>query len=147
LCAGCAHSGAIDTKKGGKCQITIIEPLKEFKGTLNNEVQSQSKKSSGDFSLKFDPAGGKPFKPFPGMMVDVNDGNDKEAIVTAVKETTKKDNYIVTCKVTGIEDSVNFDWPGAKIDYCGAKLPDRDCAKKSLNPEESSKYKAQICFS
>ena len=26
---------------------------------------------NGDFSIKFDPAGGKPFKPTPGMMVDV----------------------------------------------------------------------------
>ena len=82
------------------------------------------------------------------MMVDVvMPGGDKEGIVTKVVETVKKDNYKVTCKVQGLEEDKDFDWPGVKIDYCGTKLTERDCAKKSKDPEESSKWKVQICFS
>lgn len=82
------------------------------------------------------------------MMVDVSIASgDKEAVVTEVVETPEKNKYKVTCKVQGKEEPEEFEWPGSKIDFCAAKLPERDCSKKSKDPEIEAKWKATICFS
>jgi len=85
------HSGAIE-EDGGEFKVNLVDPEKEFKGSEMNNVKSRDKISkNGDFSLVFDQPDGKTFRPFPGMMVDMNEpGGAKEGIITEVKEASKK---------------------------------------------------------
>ena len=49
LCVGCAHSGAIDVKTGGKCKVSLVEALKNFEAFTSNTILSASKISKYHF--------------------------------------------------------------------------------------------------
>ena len=49
LCVGCAHSGAIDVKTGGKCKVALVEALKNFEAFTSNTILSASKISKYHF--------------------------------------------------------------------------------------------------
>lgn len=151
------HSGAIE-EDGGEFKVQLIEPEKEFKGSELNGVLSRDKISStvhnyyitlenGDFSLVFDQPEGKTFKPFAGMMVDMNEeGGAKEGIITEVKDAAKH-TYLITVKIAGSPKEEEVKWPSDRVAFCRELIPTRDCEKKSENPQDANSLKIDICFS
>jgi hypothetical protein len=97
--------------------------------------------------LQFEQKDGKVYKPFSGMMVDMNeDGGPKEGIVIDVKERDRN-SYYVTVRIAGQSKEVEVKWPSDRITFCSKLIPSRECEKKSMDPVEASRLKFDVCFS
>ena len=153
ICKAAAHMGTVPPA-GGEVTVKIMAGENSYKGENKNGITSESKGNS-DASISFikmeDLSAAEANAVFVGMQVDSFDTKLKKWMKGTVKEVKREGKTNVSILIGregyGEEFDTKEDWSNREaVDYCGQKIPERECDEKSKKKDNRPPIDAKICF-
>lgn len=155
LCLAAFHSGSLG-KDGGAVKVVVNKGLVQYEQENRNGFSSQAKEGNvSGKSVKFikipDDSTAALDGVFDGMKVDLFDEANSKWVPGQVVLTKRSSKKILDVEVLkdGYPETTSYQlpWPQPRlIDYCGEKIKDRECDKKSTKPITNPPTEVKICF-